>query len=59
MIGECCRSTVVYKAAVEHDNRRTEYVGSTEGPFMLKYINHKKSVRHEAHQSETTISKYI
>ena len=57
--GECCRSTVVYRATVEHDNRKAEYVGSTEGPFKLRYNNHKKSFRHEAYQSETTLSKYI
>ena len=58
--GECCEPNVVYHATLNHEDGRTaEYIGCTEPEFKLRFGNHKKSFRHAAYKSETTLSKYV
>ena len=59
LAGECLTKSVVYKATVETDNDRKEYIGMTATTFKERYNNHQQSMRHRRYAHSTTLSKHI
>ena len=57
--GNCLEEAIVYKATIQHDNKRKFYYGLAGGPFKERYRNHVKSFKHEKYKNETQLSKYI
>ena len=58
--GKCLANGVVYKATVSsHGTESKSYIGLSGGDFKSRYNNHNKSFRHQKHEKETALSKYI
>ena len=60
--GECLKSSIVYKATVSAAGKPDmTYFGLTEGPFKLRYSNHKQSFKpsNEDRRHETRLSTYM
>ena len=57
--GRCQISNVVYKATIKSATGTRHYVGSTGGPFKLRYYNHMSSFKHEKKKFSTELSKYV
>ena len=56
---KCCTKCVIYKATVNQENKKAEYIGNTEGEFKLRYNQHTHSFRDQSKKSATTLSHYI
>lgn len=59
---ECLTKNIVYKATVTTDlanYNEKSYIGICEGPFKLRYANHKKSISNKKYLNETELSKEI
>ena len=57
--GECLAEDIVYKATVETHRGNAVYVGLASGQFKTRYNNHTKSFRHQKHEKDTELSKFI
>ena len=59
--GACQTEELVYKATViRTDTHHVEtYTGLTGGKFKTRYYQHMSDFRHEKHENNTTLSKYI
>ena len=59
--GKCLVYAVVYKATVlsDDDGSKKSFIGLAGGDFKSKYNNHNRSFRHQNHENETALSKYV
>ena len=57
--GECLTEDIVYKATVQTQHERAEYIGIASGQFKTRYNNHTKSLKHQKYEKDTELSKYI
>ena len=57
--GECLAEDIVYKATVETHRGNAVYIGLASGQFKTRYNNHTKSFRHQKHEKDTELSKFI
>ena len=63
--GECQIECVVYKADVlnlssnSYNWNDNVYVGSTQGPFKLRYYEHKSCFTHVIYRHKTILSNYV
>ena len=57
---KCQAQNIVYECiASKSINPRKTYLGTAEGDFKKRYINHTKSFRHKQYSKKTILSKYI
>ena len=56
---KCNIKNVIYKASVESSGITKDYIGSTGGPFKLRYANHISSFKHQTKRNSTELSKYV
>ena len=54
----CLKNNVVYKAAVEYDDKKQHYIGMTENCFKTRYMLHK-SFKHSTKRKQTELSNLI
>ena len=52
----CLKSSVVYKATVEYENKTVNYIGMMENSFKTRYNLHKSSLNHNKNQKQTELS---
>jgi len=58
--GNCQECRVIYQAPVETtENEPATYIGLSEGPFKLRYANHRSSFKNKEKANQTELSKYI
>ena len=58
----CLKTNIVYKTTLTSDtpnNTPKTYIGISEGPFKLRYANHKKSFNHRKYINDTELSKEV
>ena len=50
---------MIYKATIDTENKKAEYIGNTELEFKLRYNQHTHSFRERSKSSATTLSTYV
>ena len=55
----CLKTSVVYKATVEYENKTANYIGMTENSFNTRYTLHKSSLNHSKNRKQTELSSLI
>ena len=55
--GNCCVSSVVYKATLTSNNPPKKYYGCCSTSFKIRYGNHKQSFLHPQKKNATELSK--
>ena len=60
LIGQCQVTNIIYKCTVlSPDTPNKVYLRTSDGNFMKRFFNHRKSFNNEASANDTTPSKYI
>ena len=57
--GSCTISNVIYKAVVNSNKGKKEYIGSTGGTFKKRLYNHQHSFSHYDKRFSTELSKHV
>ena len=57
--GKCLEQAIIYKAIVNSNNEKKQYIGLTENTFKIRYGNHKSSLTHPAKKNATKLSQYF
>ena len=61
MTGNCLKKSVVYRATVTTEDRKSDetYVGLTENTFKTRFANHKASFNNLSKRMSTELSKHV
>ena len=59
MVGQCLKTSVIYRATVKTNSTTETYTGLTGGTFKKRYDKHNSDFRHVKYRHASTLSTYI